>query len=194
MQSISRGFLLAIGATSVAITLSSSVVAFCAFRQQLHSQQERHLADYLDERYANLSRRFRSLAGVHAGAASELQASVAHMSPSQADHVFETRYPRQADGTRRSRDGDFDGAATADGDYVHGIGAFLSPQPSDALERRVLAAAYGVVGHVGQGVHSAWDNLYFATPTNKLVMYAPDGPDRLLFYRRTAPATLDFSR
>ena len=194
MQSISRGFLLAIGATSVAITLSSSVVAFCAFRQQLHSQQERHLAEYLDERYTNLSRRFRSLAGVQGGAASELQAAIAHLSLSQADRAFEARYPRQADGTRRSRDRDFDGAATPDGDYVQGMGAFLSPQPSDALERAVLAAAYGVVGHVGQGVHSAWDNLYFATPTNKLVMYAPDRPDHLLFYRRNAPATLDFSR
>ena len=193
MQSISRGFLLAIGATSVAITLSSSVVAFCVFRQQLHSQQERHLAEYLDERYINLSRRFRALAGVHAGAVSELRTAVAHLPPAEADRIFEARYPRRADGTRRSRPADFDGALGPDGDYVRGMGAFLSPQPSDPLERKTLAAAFAVVGRVGTGAHSSWDNLYFATPTNKLVMYAPDRPDHLLFYRNTAPATLDFS-
>ena len=193
MNSLSRGFLIAIGATSVGVTLLSSLAVFFVFRNQLEVQQRHHLAQYLAERHNNLSRRFSALAEVHQQAIIELDREIAALPPVAARQAFEARYPAQPDGTRRSLDADFDGHWTADGDYVRGMGAYLSPRLSTPLEQSALAAAFSVVHHFGQGMHSLWDNFYFATPNNKLVMYAPDRPDHLKFYRHSASADLDFS-
>ncbi|MBE7220601.1 MAG: hypothetical protein INR64_19195, partial [Caulobacteraceae bacterium] len=193
MKSLSRSFMVAIGATAIGVTLLSSLAGFFVFRSVLEARQRRHLAEYLAERHYNLSRRFSALSEVHRQAIAELERQAGQLTPAQAHRMFEARYAAQADGTRRSRDADFDGRWTDDGDYVRGMGAFLSPRLSTPLEETALAAAFNVVHHFGQGMHSSWDNFYFATPNNKMVMYAPDRPDHLQFYRHTAPADLDFS-
>ena len=48
------------------------------------------------------------------------------------------------------------------------------------------------MNHYGQGMHSTWNNLYFVTPNNRMVIYGPDRADKLMFYRRSAPASFDF--
>ena len=193
MNSLSRGFLIAIGVTSLGVTLLSALAGFFVFRNALVAQQRHHLEEYLAERHYNLARRFSALAEVHQQAVVELHRQAAGLSDAAAHAAFEARYPSRADGTRRSRDEDFDGHWTAEGDYVRGMGAYLSPRLTTPLEETALAAAFSVVHHFGQGMHSSWDNFYFVTPNNKLVMYAPDRPDRLQFYRHAAPADLDFS-
>ena len=188
MRSISRGFLIAIGATSVCITLLSSLAAYAVFRHELVVRQERHLAQYLEERHSNLSRRFSALSGVHRQAAATLALQVDRLSPQDAGRIFEAHYPQQADGTRRSRDADFDGRWDAEGDYISGMGAFLSPRLPTPAEVQVLAAVFNIVQHFGQGIHTGWDNLYFATPNSRMEIYGPDRSDKLLYYRKTAPA------
>ena len=56
-------------------------------------------------------------------------------------------------------------------------------------------AAFDVVSAFGQAARPSYDNFYFFTakPT-RLVMYGPDRPDHLMFYRHTAPANLDISK
>lgn len=194
MRSISRGFLIGVGATSVSLSLLVSGAAFFGVRADLVRRQQRHQAEYLDERLANLSRRFGAVADIHAEATRALEARMRRMSPAQVDAVIDRELPLQADGTRRSRLEDFDGRFNAEGDYVHGMGAFVSHGGDlDGLDKSALAAGLHVVGRFGEGIHSAYDNFYFATPHNGLVMYGPDRPDHLDFYRRTAPADLDFS-
>ncbi len=61
-------------------------------------------------------------------------------------------------------------------------------------ETQALTSAYPIVSSFGQAVHGDYDNFYFFTPHNRLVMFGPDRPDHLLFYRETAPANLDFSK
>ena len=138
MKSISRGFLIAIGATSVCITLLSSVAAFGVFRQELEARQRTHLAEYLEERHGNLSRRFSALSEVHQQAVAALALQVDRLSPQDARRIFDTHYLQQPDGTRRSRDADFDGHWDAEGDYVSGMGAFLSPRLPTPDETAVL--------------------------------------------------------
>lgn len=193
MNSISRGFLIAVGATSVLITLLSSVAAFCVFRHDLGQREQAHMAQYTRERFSNLSMRFIALSRVHSLAVADLSAQAAALDPQSAQQIYDLRYPRQADGTRRSRPQDFDGHREDGGHRVGGMGAYLSPAAADPVETATMAAAFDVVQHVGEGVHSVYDNVYFATPGNKMVMFAPDRPDRLMFYRKTAPPNLDFS-
>ncbi len=195
MRSISRGFLIGVGATSVSLSLLVSGAAFFGVRADLVRRQQRHQAEYLDERLANLSRRFKAVATIHMEAADALKARMRRMSPAQVDALIDRELPLHADGTRRSRLEDFDGHLNSEGDYVHGLGAFISHGATlGGVEKAALAASFDVVGRFGEGVHGAYDNFYFATPNNRLVMYGPDRPDHLDFYRRTAPADLDFSQ
>ena len=194
MSSISRRFLFAIGLASVSITLLTAVAVMLVSQGDLARRQQRQLGEYTAERTANLSRRFSALAAVHKDAVDALKLRLAKASPAELDRLFEARFPAQADGTRRSRAEDFDGRFEAGGQYVHGMGAFLAPPQPTPGERSLMAAAYDVVLHFGEGVHSSYDNFYFATPDNRLVMFGPDRPDHLSYYRKDAPASLDFRK
>jgi signal transduction histidine kinase/CheY-like chemotaxis protein len=72
---------------------------------------------------------------------------------------------------------------------------FLShPAEMTPPEKEVLAASIPIVEGFGQAAHGDYDNFYFFAPKNRLVMFGPDRPDKLMFYRHDAPATLDFSK
>ncbi len=58
---------------------------------------------------------------------------------------------------------------------------------------RALVAAFGLVSDFGQAARRQYDNFYFFTPETRLVMYGPDRPDRLMFYRHDAPADLSIA-
>ena len=194
MSSISRRFLVAIGVASVSITLATAVATLAVAQADLARRQKERMAEYVSERVGNLSRRFSALSSVHRGAVDALRLRIAKTPAADLDRLYDAHFRPAGDGSRRSAPEDFDGRLGADGDYVHGMGAFISPRPSDALERAALASAFDIVARFGEGVHSGYDNFYFATPTNKLVMFGPDRPDRLMYYRKTAPPDLDFSR
>ena len=51
-----------------------------------------------------------------------------------------------------------------------------------------------LVADLGQAARRDYDNLYFFTPATRLVMYGPDRPDHLMFYRRDAPADLSIAQ
>ena len=193
MSSISRRFLIAIGVASVCITLAAALTVMAVAQSDIGRRQQQRMAEYTAERAANLSRRFSAISGLHRDAAEALRLRLSRTSPADLERLYEARFRPAGDGTRRSAPEDFDGRLGPDGGYVRGMGAFISPRPSDALERGALASAYDVVARFGEGVHSGYDNFYFATPTDKLVIFGPDRPDRLMYYRKTAPADLDFS-
>ncbi len=194
MSSISRRFLIAIGVASVSITLVTAVAAMAVAQGDLARRQQQRMVEYTAERAVNLSRRFSALAGLHRDAAEALRTRMAATPAAEIDRLYARRFLPAPDGTRRSAPGDFDGRMDGEGGYVRGLGAFLSPRPSDPVEKAAITSAYDVVARFGEGMHAGYDNFYFATPTNKLVIFGPDRPDRLAYYRKDAPATLDFSR
>ncbi|HWA59859.1 MAG TPA: ATP-binding protein [Caulobacteraceae bacterium] len=194
-RTLSRRFLLSVAITSMAITALACVGAFLVFERELEQRQIAYLADYVRERSGNVDRRFASLADHQRAAAQELARRMDRLSPADADRLVAMRYPLGADGARRSRAEAFDGAYNGDGGYTYGMGAFLgragemTPQ-----DRAVFAAAYDVVASFGPALHAENDNFYFFTPkATRLVIFGPDRPDRLMFYRHDAPADLDIS-
>ncbi|MDR3509595.1 MAG: ATP-binding protein [Caulobacteraceae bacterium] len=182
------------GLTALIITALGAVGAFVVFQHELSARQVRFLADYVSERSGNVDKRFRTLRVLQTSAASDLIRRAESLSPRTADALIEEHYPKQADGTRRSRAIDFDGNALSDGEYIYGMGAFLGH--ADQLkgdEKAAMAAAFDVVSDFGRVSRKGYDNFYFFTPATRVVMFAPDRPDRLMFYRHDAPANLDVS-
>jgi signal transduction histidine kinase/CheY-like chemotaxis protein len=98
------------------------------------------------------------------------------------------------DGTRRSRPEAFDGYIDAEGGHVYGMGVFIgSAKTLSVVDKAALVAAFPIVSRFGQAQHGDYDNLYFFEPKTRLVMFGPDRPDRLMFYRHDAPASLDLN-
>ena len=194
MKSLSLRFLLGVGVTSVTITLLSAVATFNLVRADMAQRQTEHLEQYLDQRAVNVSRRFDAITNIHRKAVEDLTRRLETLPPERVSGLLDAHYPLQADGTRRSRPEDFDGKLDADGDRISGLGAFLADgRAVDPTEGAALASAFHVVHDFGQGISSSYDNFYFATPHNRVVIFAPSRPDRLMFYRHDAPPSLDFA-
>ena len=195
MHSLSRSFLLGVGAAAVTTTLLATLAAFLVFRNDLARSETEHLQQYVDQRAVVVSGRFAAISRIQEQAATDLVTRMDGLGDDRAQAVLDLHLPLGGDGTRRSRPQDFDGAYDAGGALISGMGAFLSDGDAVAPEERLaLAAAFDVVHEVGTGIRSAYDNFYFATAHNRMVMFAPTRPDRLMFYRHDAPADLDFSR
>ena len=195
MSSLSRSFLLGVGATAVTTTLLASLAAFFVFRHDLSRRQLQHFDEFVEQRSQVVTRRFTALSGIQKAAIAQLRMRMDALPPARVAELLDRRLPLQPDGTRRSRPEEFDGVTDPEGDRVAGMGAFVSHgRDVDPVEGAALVSAFHVVRHFGEGMHSSYDNFYFGTPNNRVILYAPDRPDRLMFYRHDAPPDLDFSR
>jgi signal transduction histidine kinase/CheY-like chemotaxis protein len=193
--SLSRRFLIGLGLTSLAFTLLASIAAFAVFQRELEVRQIAFLDQYVRERTDNVDRRFSNLMTLHRTAIDVLNARMASMTPAQAQRMIDENTILLPDGTRRSPAKAFDGYIDRAGARVSGIGMFFShPAEMTAPEKEVLAASIPIVESFGQAAHGDYDNFYFFTPQNRLVMFGPDRPDKLMFYRQNAPATLDYTK
>jgi signal transduction histidine kinase/ActR/RegA family two-component response regulator len=192
VQSLARRFLISVGLMAVAVTLVASVVAYLAFRGELERRAVVSLGDYVSERALREERQFSDLTAVHRAATEALKRRLDAQGPELAERLFELNFPRKGDGTRRTAPDLFDGRTTQMGDTIYGVGGFLSrAEAMTAEERRVFAAAVPVTSRFGEALKGVYDNFYFYTPDTRMVMFAPDREDRLMFYRENAPATLD---
>ncbi|MGA0599446.1 ATP-binding protein [Caulobacter sp. KR2-114] len=193
-RSLSRRFLIGLAITSLAVTALASIGGFLVFERELERREIGFLGDYVRERSVNIDKRFSHLASHHQEAGQALARRVAMLDPATTERLLDLHYPLQADGTRRTRPADFDGRLGAEGHHTYGMGGFLRDAGTMSPdEKKVLAAAFGVVSEFGQSMHADYDNFYFFTPKTRLVMFGPDRPDRLMFYRHDAPADLDVS-
>jgi len=194
MKSLSRNFLIGVGVMSLAVTVLGAIAAFVVFEQELSKRQVSFMADYVRERSQNVERRFSNLNQLQSAAAVELERRVDHLTPEHVDRLMDSYYPLQADGTRRSRSEAFDGEMEPSGAWIYGMGAFVSRGTQiPPTEKAALVAAYRIVANFGQASHSSYDNFYFFTPATRLVVFGPDRPDHLMFYRHDAPANLNIS-
>lgn len=141
---------------------------------------------------AEQQRRFTKVAQVEREAIARMQALLGVPRPAAAA-VLDRDFPVAADGTRRSTDALFDGAARSDGSVVSGIGGFISQgREMPPAHGRLLVAAYDALRASSGGIGPELSSLYFFTPQNDIIVHAPQRADRLQFYRKTAPAGLDF--
>ncbi|MDK2756896.1 MAG: diguanylate cyclase [Blastomonas fulva] len=180
---------------AVGLTLVIAATALVAFGQEQTTAIDESLVR-LDQRNAKivdeLAQRFDRIARTQARAIDLFRAERATLTPAQAQREFDALYPIGADGTRRSTDVMFDGGRTAIG-HVEGMAAFVPGfVASDPEAVRDMVAATHAVRALGEGSRFEIESLYFFTPANAMVIFAPDRPDRLEYYRRTAPASFGF--
>jgi signal transduction histidine kinase/AmiR/NasT family two-component response regulator len=195
MKSLSRRFLISVGLMSLIMTVLGTFGAFVVFERELSNRQIGYLTDYVRERSSNVDRQFSNLSTLHKAAGEELAQRMKAMSDTEVRHLAEEYFPLQPDGTRRSRDKYFDGVVR-DGDLTYGMGAYLANGKDVPIEElRAFVAAFRLVGDLGPAARHDYDSLYFFTPwATRLVMYGPDRPDHLMFYRHEAPSDLSISK
>ncbi len=194
MQSLSRRFLIGVGLTALIVTTLGSVGAFIIFQHELSARQLSYLSDYVRERSSNVDKRFTNLTSVQQAAVKDLTERAGRLDPASVDRMLDLRYPKFGDGTRRSRPQDFDGRAITDGEYLYGMGAMIAHADAMTAEQKIaMVAAFDVVSDFGRVSHATYDNFYFFMPGTRLVVFGPDRPDRLMFYRHDAPPDLDIS-
>ena len=178
---------------SIAVTGVATAAAFVFVRKSAADTQTRHLAEYVGERVKTEDRLFSDLVKVHDAAGEALTRRLALGDGPEIHAQFERLFPAKGDGTRRSVDGLFDGARIGNR-YIYGIGGYLPYADSmSAAEQALFVAATDVVAAAGETESRHYDNFYFFTPRTRLVMFGPQRPDKLLYYRRDAPPTLSIS-
>ncbi|MBY6127754.1 PAS domain-containing sensor histidine kinase [Qipengyuania aquimaris] len=107
--------------------------------------------------------------------------------PTRFDEVF----IEADDGAFHSRPELWEGSELAGSVQLQGFGAFAAPPLPVGERRAVLMAAFDTIKAMANGLPSEIESLYFFTPTNDLLIFAPTREDRLSFYRE-APSDLDF--
>ena len=111
--------------------------------------------------------------------------------PAGASVPFDRYFPAVGDGTRRSADSLWDGQDLALGS-VRGFGAFIANEEITPERKRTITAAFSALANFVDGLPANVSNIYFFSPDNDLIMFAPERDDQLLYYRQEAPADFDF--
>ncbi|HEX4709112.1 ATP-binding protein [Phenylobacterium sp.] len=193
-HSIGAKLLAGLIASMTVLLLVDAVVTYTAYRRQDEQHRIADLTLYVQERARTEEELFDTLRAKQAAASDALRRRLAQMPPGpQVDRQFDAWFPEKGDGTRRSRDSLYDGEQTANGDSIYGVGAFLGH--ADALtsdDKRILTAATLVVSRVGESDIAKFENFFFLTPQDRLILFAPHRQERLTFFRKSAPAETDF--
>lgn len=180
---------------AIGFTLMIAATALVAFSQERAKAIDESLAR-LDQRNATVVReladRFDRIQRTQARTVELFREEHAALSNAEARRQFEALYPLQPDGTRRSTTQMFEGGQTPIG-MVHGMAAFIPAgiDRDDAAVRDIMAATHAI-RRLSEGSRYDLESLYYFTPRNGIVIFAPNRPDRLEFYRHTAPADFAF--
>lgn len=184
-------------AWSLAVGFAIVIVAtaLLAFGQERTAAIDESLTR-LDKRNAeivyDLGQRFDRISKIQARAVELFKTERAALTVAKARSEFQALYPAQPDGTRRSTDAMFEGGNTAIG-HTQGMAGFIPTAIENDGEAVLdLIAATRAVHALGEGSRFEIESLYFFTPANDIVIFAPQRADRLEFYRKTAPASFAF--
>src|SRR5579859_4559228 len=193
-RSISTTLLAGLIASMSLLLLVDTLATFAAERQQAERHQVTDLELYVQERTRTEQELFDRLRAKQSAASEALRRRLALMRPGQqVDSQFDDWFPAKGDGTRRSRDSLYDGQQTGDGDSIYGVGAYIGH--ADDLtqdDKRLLTTATLIVNRVGESDIAKFENFFFLTPRDRLIIFAPHRPERLTYFRKTAPGTVNF--
>lgn len=173
------------------IFIGASLAAYRGARQLSLADALAKLDSYNRQTVAEQEKRLQHIVSAHQHASELFQGELSHKLPrARVEAELNRLFPRRADGTRRSADELFNGGTTALG-YVRGIGGFIGHEPSIDQARRLIAATR-VVQTLGEGLRPELKSMSYFEPNDSLIMFAPDRPDKLLYYRHDAPASMSF--
>jgi signal transduction histidine kinase/CheY-like chemotaxis protein len=191
---LARRLLAIVAVLSIAVTGVATAVAFVFVQKSAADTQMRHLAEYVGERVKTEDRLFSDLVKVHDAASQALTMRLESRDANDAQSEFNRLYLDHGDGTRRTAPALFDGAREGP-HFVYGIGGYLpKAQNLSRSEKALFVSAMEVVANTGETEIQHYDNFYFFTPKTRMVMFGPKRQDKLLYYRRDAPPTLDISK
>ena len=191
--SLSQKLLGGLLAISLAFTATGAVAAYVLFRDRAEQMRVDDLALYVKQRTKSEQAMFEQVRGKHQSATQALLERYDTLDPKQSIRDFDRFFPLQADGTRRSVP-ELSSGVTTGGDRLYGLTAFMgdAAKVSDDDKRLIMAVTY-VIRASGEADRVIFDNIYFVTPSNRIVMFAPDLPDKISFYNHDAPATLNLA-
>lgn len=180
---------------AIGFTLVIAATALVAFSQERATAIDESLAA-LDQRngkvVTELAERFTRIEKTQARTIALFREERAALSPGEAERLFAALYPRAVDGSRRSTNAMFEGGATAIG-LTQGMAGFIpAGTEKDSEAVRDIVAATLAIRRMGDGSRFELESLYFFSPRNDIVIFAPNRADRLEFYRYTAPASFSF--
>ena len=192
--SLSQNLLGGLLAISLAFTATGTVAAYVLFRDRAEQMRVTDLSLYVKQRTKSEQAMFEQVRGKHQSASQALTERYDHIDPKQAVRDFDRLFPLARDGTRRSI-AQLSSGIAAGGDRLYGLTAFIAKgaDVSDDDKRLLMAATY-VVRSSGEADRSSFDNFYFVTPSNRIVMFAPDHPEKISFYNHDAAADLNVAR
>lgn len=185
--------------TAALLSLAIGFIFVCAAVAAYEGAREQSLADaltkldsYNRQTVADQEKRLQRIVSAHQHASELFQGELRRaLSRDEIEGELDRMFPRRGDGTRRSSDDLFNGGTTSFG-FVRGLGGFVGREPSLEQARRLIAATR-VVHALGEGLRPELKSMSYFTPENALVMFAPDRPDKLLYYRHDAPASMTIS-
>ena len=194
-RSLTFRIVTAILLSTLALSVVATILVAASFWRDIERQQTQSLDMYIAERAHRANDMFQEIRQAHLTAQTALDRRLGAWSDARVEAEFDRLFPVNDDGTRRSIDALFDGYTDEQGNFHHGVGAFMgSLQPLDINRKRLLLAAYNVVDQGGEMLEGRVQNLYLFTPYNELVISAASREDQLMFYRREAPPDFDLTQ
>ncbi|MEE2525088.1 hypothetical protein V0U79_01830 [Hyphobacterium sp. HN65] len=180
-------FLVAVGIASIA-AIGGYVTAREYFADKLRDDS----AYQINERVARQNVLFDDVRAISYAAERSFLRRYNAIADADVSEEFNRLFPPYGDGTRRSDPALYDGLTLENGDYVYGLGAFISDVDVPVERQRRLLAAFHTVRQHGEAINPRFDNLNFVTQFNDLIIFAPQRDDHLEYYRMQAPADFDF--
>ena len=193
-QSISTKLLAGLVAAMTVLLLGDALITYAIHRRDVEAHHKADLALYVKERMRTEQELFDTLSAKQRTATEALTRRLAALPPGPAvERQFDAWFPGHGDGTRRTADRLYEGEQTGEGDSIYGVGGFIGHAGElTTQDKRVLTAATLVVARVGESDLAKFENFFFLTPKDRLIIFAPRRPERLLFFRKSAPGTTDF--
>jgi signal transduction histidine kinase/ActR/RegA family two-component response regulator len=158
------------------------------------ARQKEDLRHYVALKAEAESVPFQALGRRDEAARADLRALAETRDDRTVNREFDRLFPLRSDGTRRSSDGLYDGVRTLRHDRVYGMAAFIHDGAHVPMQdKRYLVAAVDVIYDYGHTGFALSDNFYFFTPRQDVVIFGPRRPDKLVYYRKTAPPDLSLA-
>ncbi|HEX5265096.1 MAG TPA: ATP-binding protein, partial [Phenylobacterium sp.] len=191
--SLSQKMLGGLLAISLAFTATGTIAAFFMFRDRVEQMRVADLKLYVEQRTKAEQAIFEEVRTKHLSATRALALRLESQDPKQAVRDFDRFFPLRPDGTRRSTPELASGVAVG-GDRLYGLTAFIADgaHVSDDDKRLMMAMTY-VIRASGEADRAGFDNFYFAAPSNRLIMFTPDHPEKISFYNHDAAGNFDLA-
>ena len=183
-----RGLLIALPITALVIGLMALFTyrsAISDFRSDAAAElvrSNRAVTDDLKEKLVLVSE-------TEAKAADKLAERLKTPSSTRFDDIF----VRSEDGAFHTRPDLWSGKDFPGSLNVKGMGGYVAPPAPQGERLQTIIAAFDTIKAMSAGLPEEIESLYFFSPYNDLLIYAPKRTDQLLFYR-TAPADFDFQQ